>query len=193
MGSRYLYGALAGNNHGELAKQILNQTTYPSIGNLFERGATTFWESWGEKEIDENSAGVRSRNHPFQAGFDAWFYSGIGGIRPDPSAPGFKRIIMDPHLVVNLTFSNASYKSLYGDIISDWSIKGNDFHWSVTIPVNTTAMIHFPVDNPENILESGLNISQVEGSQFIGIKKNKSVFLIGSGKYSFTVNNFSKE
>jgi len=47
LGSRYLFGALANNNYGNVAKTVLIQTTYPSMGELISRGATTFWESWG--------------------------------------------------------------------------------------------------------------------------------------------------
>ena len=66
MGSRYIYGQLARYGYGHIAQQMLDQTTYPSIGELFKRGATTFWEYWGEKHIDETSRGTRSQNHPFQ-------------------------------------------------------------------------------------------------------------------------------
>ncbi len=114
MGSRYLYPSLAEYDHGSVAMKILQQTSYPGIGHLFSRGATTFWESWGEKEIDENSAGVRSRNHPFQAGYDAWFFSGIGGIKPDPALPGFKNIQLAPQLTGELGFARVNFESMYG-------------------------------------------------------------------------------
>ena len=85
-GSRWLYWALAEYGQGEAALGILRQRTYPSIGDLYERGATTFWETWGEADLDRQY-GPRSLNHAMQGGFDAWFYQGLGGIWPDPLQP----------------------------------------------------------------------------------------------------------
>ncbi|MCS6950882.1 MAG: family 78 glycoside hydrolase catalytic domain, partial [bacterium] len=98
LGSRYLYWALSEYGHGDVAMTILHQQDYPSIGNLFMLGATTFWEYWGESHIDEQE-GPRSYNHPMQGGFDAWFFYGIAGIRPSEEGAGFKRIILQPHIV----------------------------------------------------------------------------------------------
>jgi alpha-L-rhamnosidase len=193
MGSRYLYGCLAEYDHGGVAMEILQQTYYPGIGHLFSRGATTFWESWGEKEIDENSAGVRSRNHPFQAGYDAWFFSGIGGIKPDPALPGFKRILMDPQLTDELSEARVSFQSIYGMIKSAWRTTGDDFLWHVSIPVNTTAWVHFPTVNQQAIFESDISIFDTEGAVFEGIVDGRAVFNIGSGDYSFMIKDHGHE
>jgi len=187
MGSRYLYGALADHGYDGLARIVLNQKTYPGIGHLFSKGATTFWESWGEKEIDENSAGVRSRNHPFQAGYDAWFFSGIGGIRPDPEAPGFKQIVLKPELTGELDFARTSYESVYGTIISDWKFVEDDFNWTIQIPVNTSAMVYFPAQDPGTITESGEQITGLEGIEYVGKQDDRVVLKIGSGTYEFTI------
>ena len=84
-GSRYIYETLGRFGYGDTVLEILNQTKFPSYGFLFSRGATTFWENWGEKIFKDRgkSGDERSRNHPFQGGFNAWFYNGIGGIIPD--------------------------------------------------------------------------------------------------------------
>jgi len=185
MGSRYIYGQLARYGYGNIAQQMLNQTTYPSIGELFKRGATTFWEYWGEKHIDETSRGTRSQNHPFQGGYDAWFFSGIAGISPDPQQPGFKHIILQPQLTGNLTFANAYYWSIYGLIESKWQIQGNRFQWPITIPANTTATVYVPTKNADNVTESGRPATEAEGVNFVAIMHGSAVYKVGSGSYSF--------
>ena len=187
MGSRYIYNELSRYGYGDVAQKMLNQTTYPSIGDLFNRGATTFWEYWGEAEIDSTSNGVRSRNHPFQAGFDAWFYNGIAGIKPDPENPGFKHIILNPQIIGNLTFAEAYYHSIYGLIVSDWRINEGTFQWSVSIPVNTTATVYIPAKNIDNISESGIPVKNAEGVKFLKMENGKAIFIVGSGEYKFIV------
>ena len=185
MGSRYIYGQLARYGYGHIAQQMLDQTTYPSIGELFKRGATTFWEYWGEKHIDETSRGTRSQNHPFHGGYDSWFFDGIGGINPDPVRPGFKNIILRPQLTGNLTFANAYYWSIYGLIESKWQIQADRFRWHITIPANTTATVYVPTKNADNVTESGRPAAEAEGVNFVAIMDGSAVYKVGSGSYSF--------
>jgi alpha-L-rhamnosidase len=188
MGTRYIYGELSRFGYGDLAQQMLNQTTYPSFGELFQRGATTIWEYWGEKIIDETSNGTRSRSHPFQGGFDVWFYNGIAGINPDPENPGFKHIILKPQIIGNLKYAKAEFHSIYGLIKSSWEIKDNDFIWNIQIPANTTAEVYLPSVSKENIYERDKRAEKSEGVQFLRTENTCIVYKIGSGKYCFKVN-----
>jgi alpha-L-rhamnosidase len=185
MGTRYIYGELSRFGFGDIAQSMLNQTTYPSFGDLFNRGATTIWEYWGEKIIDETSNGTRSRSHPFQGGFDVWFFNGIAGINPDPEIPGFKHIILKPQIFGSLNYAKAQYNSVYGLIKSEWELKDKNLIWNIEIPVNTTAEIHVPSKNPDKISENGKNASESEGITFIRNEGNYSVFKAGSGQYQF--------
>ncbi len=187
MGSRYLYEQLGKYGYGGVAKTILNQKTYPGMGYLFSKGATTFWESWGEEEIDRNSAGVRSRNHPFQAGYDAWFYKGIGGIKLNLNEPGFKHFILNSDIIGDLLAARVTYNSPYGMIKSNWKIKNEDFFWIVSVPVNTTAKIHIPTTDIDRIFESGIPVIKSQDIEFVQVEGDKTIFLIGSGDYEFSV------
>jgi len=188
MGGRYLHEALGCNGFGHIAKAILKQTTYPSIGYLLERGATTFWESWGEEEIDRNSSGVRSRNHPFQAGVDDWFFKGIGGINPDPRNPGFKNIIFRTVMTGCLTWAKASYNSMYGLIKSEWEMQEGVFTWDLTVPVNSRATVYLPTIELADVLESGESVIESDEFKIIGRKEDYSIIEIGSGNYIFKLN-----
>ena len=189
MGTRYIYGELSRFGHGDIAQQMLNQTTYPSFGELFLRGATTIWEYWGELEIDQTSNGTRSRNHPFQGGFDVWFYNGIAGINPDPEYPGFKHIIMKPQIIGTLDYAKASFKSPYGLIRSEWQKKDNSLHWDLCIPVNTRADVYVPADEKDKITESGDKPENSAGIKYLRKEGDYFVYNLGSGNYEFNVIN----
>jgi len=189
MGTRYIYGELSRYGYGDVAQKMLNQATYPSFGELFQRGATTIWEYWGERVIDETSAGTRSRNHPFQGGFDVWFYNGIAGISPDPKNPGFKHIILKPQIFGTLDFAKASYHSIYGLIRSEWQLKNKNLMWKFAVPVNTTAEVYVPCDSEGHVTESGIKPENSEGISFLKKKNLATLFYqVGSGDYKFTVN-----
>ncbi|MCK4966763.1 alpha-rhamnosidase, partial [bacterium] len=188
MGTRYIYGELSRFGYGDIAQSMLNQTTYPSFGELFSRGATTIWEYWGEREIDETSNGTRSRSHPFQGGFDVWFYNGIGGINPDPENPGFKHIILKPQVIGNLTFANARFNSIHGLIVSEWEKSEDEFKWDVNIPANTTATVYVPAESAGAVTENGIAAADSKDLEFLGMKNGYAVFSAGSGKYRFIVN-----
>ncbi|MHC4122531.1 MAG: family 78 glycoside hydrolase catalytic domain [Planctomycetota bacterium] len=185
MGSRHLYWALSNYGHGNVAKTILNQATYPSIGYLFSLGATTLWECWGEAELDKEWE-PRSLNHPMQGGFDAWFYSGIAGINPDVDNPGFKHIILKPQLFNELTFAKAEYDSIHGRIVSDWKIEDSKFIWNVTVPVNTTATVYIPAKDVKDVTEGGKSAIKADFVEFSRLENNRAVFLLSSGSYKFT-------
>ena len=94
---------------------VMHKTDYPSIGYLFGLGATTFWECWGEPELDKKW-GARSLNHPMQAAYDAWFMQGLGGIRCDLEGPGFRKIILRPEqLISGLQSVNTYTTNLHQD------------------------------------------------------------------------------
>jgi len=189
MGTRYIYGELSRFGYGDVAQKMLNQTTYPSFGELFKRGATTVWEYWGERIIDETSNGTRSRNHPFQGGFDVWFYNGISGINPDPKEPGFKHIILKPQIFGTLNFAKASYNSVYGLIKSEWELKDKKLTWNISIPVNTTAEIYVPAREGSDVTESKKSIENSEGITYLRKEGSYIVYKAGSGDYKFEVKN----
>ena len=187
MGTRYIYGELSRFGYGNTAQSMLDQTTYPSFGELFSRGATTLWEYWGEREIDETSNGTRSRSHPFQGGFDVWFYNGISGINPDPENPGFKHIILKPQIIGDLTFANARFNSIHGLIVSEWERNENEFRWTVNIPANTTATVYVPAESAGAVTESGRSAADSNDLEFLGMENGYAVYTAGSGKYRFIV------
>ena len=130
---------------------------------------------------------MRSRNHPFQSGFDGWFYSGLAGINPDRKTPGFKHLIIRPQLTDILDSVSSSYNSIYGMIRSDWSNMAGYFKWSVTVPVNTSATIYLKAENSQAVTESGKPLSRAEGIRITGVDADYLVIEAGSGDYNFEI------
>jgi len=144
------------------------------------KGATTVWERW---DSDTAGPGMNSEGLLILAGnVEAWFYQTLAGINHDPQNPGFKHIILHPCPVGDLTYAKASYKSMYGKIVSGWKITDGTFKWKVTVPPNTTATVYVPGNN---VTEGGLSAAKAEGVTFLRMENDKAVFKVQSGKYEF--------
>jgi alpha-L-rhamnosidase len=78
----------------------------------------------------------------------AWFTQGVAGIRSDGKSPGFEHFVIKPAVVGDLTFAKATYRSIHGDIVSDWRIGNGTFTLTVTVPPGTTATVFVPGEGP---------------------------------------------
>ena len=94
---------------------IVNNIDYPGWGYMVEQGATTLWETW--KESDN----IYSNSHPMFGSVTEWFYRWLGGIRPDPKHPGFKKFFIKPFTPKGLDSVSTSYAAPQGEILSQWS------------------------------------------------------------------------
>jgi hypothetical protein len=90
----------------------------------------------------------QSHIHDTLISIGAWFTEGLAGIRSDGKAPGFQHFIVKPSVVGDLTFVKAKYRSIHGDIVSDWRVENGTFKLSVTVPPGTTATVFVPGEGP---------------------------------------------
>ena len=58
----------------------------------------------------------------------------------------FKHFYIQPEIVGDMTFVKASYKSVYGLIVSEWEKKKDKIIFKMEVPANTTATIVLPVE-----------------------------------------------
>jgi len=143
IGIQWLMQTLTNIGRPDVAWTIATQTTRPSWGYMLSQGSTTIWERW---DYDTRGPGMNSEALLIQAGnLDAWFYQTLAGIRQ--AAPGFKKILIKPSVVGDLTWVYAHFDSPYGRIVSNWKIEGKILTMDVTIPANTTATIVVPGKN----------------------------------------------
>ncbi len=188
VGGHYLMRVLSDNGRPDLAYTIATQTTYPSWGYMISKGATTMWELWNGDTAD---AGMNSRNIVMLIGdLNIWLHEYLGGIRPDPAAPGFKKIIIKPEVVGDLTWVNDSYDSIHGRIRSEWSRTAKQFDLRVTIPANTTATVYLPAKDIDSVTEGGRPPEKTVGIKSARMEVGRVVLKIGSGSYHFISLNF---
>lgn len=192
VGGHYLMRVLSDNGRPDLAYTIATQTTYPSWGYMISKGATTMWELWNG---DTAGSGMNSRNIVMLIGdLNIWLHEYLGGIRSDPNAPGFKRIIIKPEPVGGLTWVKDSYDSVRGRISSEWRQSTGRFDLEITIPANTTAEVYVPAKAPGNVTESGLPAAQAADVHFLRMENAAAVFEVAAGKYKFlSADNFVPE
>lgn len=175
---RFLIKSLSEEGRSDVVFDMTNQTDNPSYGYQLTKGMTSLAESWDVKFGN-------SMNHFMLGHIEEWFYRDLAGIQCDPEGPGYKRIIIKPNVVGDLTWVKGSYNSLYGKIVSNWNLKDGKLILNVNIPVNTKAIIYVPSKSRSEILESGKPTDQVKGIKFLREEGNAAVYAVGSGSYSF--------
>jgi len=186
IGGHYLMRVLSDNGRPDLAYTIATQTTYPSWGYMISKGATTMWELWNGDTAD---SGMNSRNIVMLIGdLNIWFHEYLAGICP--AAPGFKKIIIKPEPVGDLTWVKASYDSIHGRINSEWHQSAGKFDLRVTIPANTTATVYLPAKDIQSIAESGHTLEKVAGVKSVKMEAHRAVIEVGSGSYHFVARAF---
>ena len=159
LGTKSILNALSENGYEDLAYEVASQETFPSWGWWIKNGATTLYENW-----DIHSKNDISKNHIMFGEIGAWLFKGIGGIFPDPNAPGFKNVILKPHFIKGLDYFNASHTGPYGKIVSNWKKQNkNIVNYHVVIPPNSTATVYF---NAMSIKLNGNKIKKVKNGEY---------------------------
>jgi alpha-L-rhamnosidase len=185
VGGQWLMRVLSDNGRADLAYAIASQKGYPGWGYMIAKGATTVWELWNGDTADP---AMNSGNHVMLIGdLNIWMHEYLAGIRPDPAAPGFKRIILRPTPVNGLTWAKARYRSAHGEIRSAWEREGKRLLFAATVPPNTTATIFLPARAANSIRESGRPLEEAEGVKFLRREDGCAVLSVESGVYQFII------
>lgn len=170
----------------DIMYQLLFNETYPSWFYSINQGATTVWERWNSytKEKGFNAQPMNSLNHYAYGAIGQWMYERIGGIAPLEA--GYKTIRITPVPKAPLTSASTTLNTPYGEVVSSWLIKGDEFQLRVVVPPNTSAKVSIPA-NTEKILL--LNGDKIETNENVTLKsKNEASFelLVQPGRYNFT-------
>lgn len=178
IGFPYLLETLVNHGRHDVIAAIAGRTEMGSYGFIVNNGWTALPEAW-----DANTGA--SMNHCMLGHIQQWFLGSIAGIRPEPLAPGFARFVISPEPVAALNAATGKYLSIRGPITSSWKIEGGQFKLNVTIPPNTTAEVHVPASNPNQVMESGKPAVNAIGVKFLRMENNAAVYAVGSGAYRF--------
>ncbi|RXG32191.1 alpha-L-rhamnosidase [Leeuwenhoekiella marinoflava] len=184
VGTQFLMRTLTEFGRGDLAYTLASNKTYPSWGYMAENGATTIWELWNGNTADPE---MNSQNHVMLLGdLMIWYFENMAGIKSDPEHPAFKKVIMKPDFNTGLKFVNASYKSGYGEIKSNWKRDKKKLSWEISIPPNSSAKIYVPASKNSEVK---INKQPLDHLATTIVKQEDSlVFELPSGDYSILVN-----
>lgn len=137
VGFHYLLRALYEGGRSDVIHAMTHQSDKPGYGYQLKQGATALTEAW--------TAETRSSHNHFMLGhITEWFYAGLAGIKADPAAPGWRKFIIEPAVVGDLTWVKAHYDSPYGRIVSHWRRSGRNVTMDVVVPANSSATIITP-------------------------------------------------
>lgn len=179
VGFRYLLRALADGNRSDVIFKMNNQSTKPGYGMMLAKGATALTEAW--------DANPRSSHNHFMLGqITEWFFHDLAGIQSDPDGPGFRKVILKPTIVGDLTWVKASYISVHGKIISEWKHTEGETTITTAIPVNTTATVFLPTAALNSVMRPAS--SNCSGVKFVKVEDGFTIFEItAAGTYTFTM------
>lgn len=183
IGYHYLLRVLDDAGRSDVIFDMNSQADVPGYGYQLAHGATALTESW---QANTNS----SNNHFMLGHLMEWFYSGLGGIRPEENSIAFQKIMIRPEPVGDISQAKTSYLSPYGLITNEWSKEINSFHMLTQIPVNATAIIYLPADKNSVLTEGGKSVNNRNDLKLIRFEKGKALIRVGSGKYSFMVKEY---
>ena len=145
VGNRYLIQTLARNGQHELIYKMFNHEEAPGYGFQLKFGATTLTEQWDPRQGS-------SWNHFMMGQIDEWFFNSLVGIRPSTT---YQKFIIAPQPVGDLKYVKASYETLYGTIVVDWTSQNGIFTLNISVPVNTTAVVYLPGEKEPKEIQSG--------------------------------------
>ncbi len=162
LGTKAILNALSEHGHADLAYKLASQETFPSWGWWIKNGATTLYENW-----PINAASDISMNHIMFGEIGAWMYKGLGGIRPDPSSPGFKNVLLEPHMVEGLDEFSCSHTGPYGKIRSAWKkTKKGGWKYEVSVPPNSTGTLRLVIAGKHKLYRNGKKVV-VDGHTYL--------------------------
>ena len=146
LGTSIAMDVLTENGMADVAYSLLFNHKFPGWLYSVDQGATTIWERWNSytKETGFGPVSMNSFNHYAYGSVLAWIYKTVAGIAADPTAPGFRRIVMKPVPDRRLGFVKATYETPHGLVKSAWRYEGDKWIWNFTVPQGATALVTLP-------------------------------------------------
>ena len=168
--------ALMEGRRDDVIWSVLQEDTPPSYGFFLAHttanpgGLTTMPEFWDLHD---------SKNHMILAHIEEWFHAGLAGIRQPRGAAGYRKLVIDPRVVGDVSHVEASYRTPYGEVASAWTRKHGVFRLKVEVPPGTTAEVWVPSGGrPAQVVPDGATLDRIAG--------DRAVYRVPSGTYVFT-------
>lgn len=124
--SKYLLDALTENGRFDLAYKVASQKDFPGWEHLVNVNSGTLGEDW---------FGGLSGNHHMFSEIGAWYYKALAGFKIDDDAPGFKHVVIEPHIPQDIKNFKAYHITPYGKLLISW----DESKITVEVPEDATA------------------------------------------------------
>lgn len=179
VGTPYFCHALSQNGREKEAWALLLKEDFPSWLYQVKAGATTIWEHWDGIKPDGSmwSADMNSFNHYAYGAVGEWLYRSVAGIEADENEPGFKHVIIAPVIGGDISWVEAAYHAVYGEIAVTWKVReskqGNIVTLNIRVPHNTHATI---------MLSALREVIEAQDMKFVQQGENATA-QVGSGDY----------
>ena len=143
----------------DLAFDLLLRRETPSWGYQIDRGMTTIGEHWDAWQSDGNLVDpwMNSFNHFALGSVGTWLFDRLGGIAP--LEPGYRTVRVAPIPHAEITRGASSVRTVHGTVGVSWSLVGEEFELSLTVPPGVTAFVATPTvvgmstePNPHEVL-----------------------------------------
>jgi alpha-L-rhamnosidase len=144
VGTPIIQDALTATGHLDTATALLTQTENPSWLYPVTMGATTIWERWDSMLPDGtiNPGQMTSFNHYALGAIADWLHRTVAGLAP--AAPGYRRILVNPHPLDGFDHASAEHLTPYGRAAVRWERTADGIEVTATIPANTDAEVVLP-------------------------------------------------
>lgn len=176
-GTKWVIRAIADSGRDDIIWNRAISTDYPSWGHMLADDKTTITENW--------HGGASQCHTTLGAAIDEWFYRGLLGIRPDPDAPGFERIVYAPFMPQDLPFAKGAIQTPRGRIASSWRREGESVSLGVTVPAGSSATVILRGVDAAGLTEGGQPLDSAAGIHEVASSPTGTRIGIGSGIYHF--------
>jgi alpha-L-rhamnosidase len=109
---------------------------------------------------------------------DSWFTDRVAGIEQAPGSIGYRRLLIDPAVVGDLTSASNSYRTPCGTASTDWQRDGDRYRLRLTVPAGSTAEVRVPFTSGD--------VTAPRGAELLRTEQGEAVYEVGSGDWTFT-------
>ena len=183
VGFHYEVDALLEGGRSDVLLDMLERTDAPSYGYILAQGATSLTEGWD---------GGHSQDHFMLGSAEEWFYRGLGGINVNLSREGAQRLVLHPVLAGKIQWARAHYRSVLGEVESEWHRGATETVYNFTIPANATATIEIDSAAAGMATVNGVPTARAPGVLETHIEGASMEMTAGSGKYEVRVANLAR-
>jgi alpha-L-rhamnosidase len=171
--------------YADVAHRLLLQDTFPSWGYSIRQGATTIWERWDgyTEHSGVQSERMNSFNHYSLGSVGAWLIESVAGIRSDEAGVAYEHVVVEP-VPGGLSAARGSYRSIRGEIVSDWVREEGRFRLTVRIPPNLNATVVMPALGGA-LTEGGGDAAAADGVRSVTRAGEAWRVEVGSGEFQF--------